>query len=110
MEKLEMGEAGGRGEKLEMGEAGGEGRSWRLEMLEMVAELWNPKAPGSMGLCLVWERKSPDDLRLVIGLLLVNRYLLSNYHVWALGLALGNSCEQVSVLDVYIMRWRSRDL
>lgn len=29
-----------------------------------------------------------SDSRLVIGLLLVNRYLFSNYHVWALDLAL----------------------
>lgn len=46
-----------------------------------------------------WSR---SDSRLVIGLL-VNRYLFSNYHVWALGLAL-------PALDVYIPSRRSRDL
>lgn len=36
---------------------------------------------GSWLLCLVWEegRWSTDDLRLIIGLLLVNSYLFSNY-------------------------------
>lgn len=29
------------------------------------------------------DGRSTGDLRLVIGLLLVNRYLFSNYHVWA---------------------------
>lgn len=54
-------------------------------------------------------RRSTDDLRLVIGLLSVNRYLFNNHHVWALGLALGDSCEHIPALNMYIPRWRNRD-